>query len=60
MLRYAHLIVALLIGAYIYSPTLGSNSAFQALIQFGIFPAIAASGIAMWQQAQLKKLLRRK
>lgn len=58
-LRYAHLGVALLIGAYVYSPTLSGNSAFQALIQIGVFPIIAVSGIAMWQQPRLMKLIRR-
>jgi hypothetical protein len=58
-LRTAHLVVAALIGAYVYSPSLSGNAAFQALIQFGVFPVIAFSGIAMWQQARLKKLMRR-
>ncbi|MBL3705672.1 hypothetical protein GI582_23500 [Sulfitobacter sp. BDSS02] len=57
--RYTHLAVALLIGAYVYSPTLSSNLAFQALIQFGVFPIIALSGIAMWQQPRWMKLIRR-
>jgi len=58
-LRYAHLVVGLLIGAYVYSPTLSSNLAFAAFIQFAVFPIIVLSGLAMWQQARLIRLFRR-
>ena len=58
-LRYVHLVAGLLIGAYVYSPTLSGNAAFQAMIQLGVFPIIALSGIAMWQQPRLMKLTRR-
>ena len=56
--RYTHLIVAVLLGAYIYSPTLNASAVYQALMQFGVFPVIALSGVAMWQQARLKKWFR--
>lgn len=58
-LRYAHLVVGLLLGAYIYSPTLASSATFEAIIRFGAFPLIALSGVAMWQQARIVRRLRR-
>ncbi len=58
-LRYVHLAIGFAIGAYIYSPTLSSHAVFQMFIQFGVFPFLALSGIAMWQHPRVMKLLRR-
>ena len=53
-LRWIHIIGALLIGTYIYSPF--SNLLwFQLLMQIGIMPALALTGLWMWKPAWFKR-----
>ncbi len=54
-LRWLHLAAAAVIGTYLYSPWAG-NAAFSALALWVAFPAMALSGIAMWQQRRLAAL----
>lgn len=55
--RALHLVGSALIGAYVYSP-LGDLSWFTALMQFGVIPLLALSGLVMWQQARVLRWLR--
>lgn len=57
-LRWTHIIIAVFIGVMLYSP-LGTNDAYLALMRFGVFPLLGLTGIAMWQQPKLGKLLKR-
>lgn len=57
-LRWTHIIIAVFIGVMLYSP-LGTNDAYLALMRFGVFPLLALTGVAMWQQPKLGKLLKR-
>ncbi|MBO6637397.1 MAG: hypothetical protein JJ920_05625 [Roseitalea sp.] len=56
ILRYLHLAAGVAIAAFIYSPTLQSIVAFEAVLRFVVIPAIGISGLLMWKP----KLLRRR
>jgi hypothetical protein len=56
MERAAHLIAALLILGFIYTP-LSDLQAYSLLVRLVVVPVLTASGMAMWQQARLRRLL---
>jgi hypothetical protein len=58
-LRLFHSVVAIVLGLFIYGPW-GDGSLLEASIQYVIFPALALSGLLMWQQPRLNKLMRRR
>ena len=57
-IRTIHLIAAATLGIYFYSPIAGDVT-LKLIIQFVTLPSIVLTGIAMWQQAYLNKLLNR-
>ncbi|MCL9773774.1 hypothetical protein [Vibrio methylphosphonaticus] len=57
VLRWVHIIGALLIGTALYSP-LKSNQSFMTLVLFILVPVVAITGIAMWKQGKLMALLK--
>lgn len=57
VLRWTHLVGAGVIGTYLYSPW-SSLPAFQFAVQVVVFPfLLSVTGLAMWQQARLKRLI---
>ena len=58
VIRIIHLIAATTFGMYFYSPIAG-NESLRLIIQFITLPSIALTGIALWQQAYLNKLINR-
>lgn len=58
-LRWTHIVVAFVLGAFLYSP-LAADPAFATLTKFVAFPAMALSGIIMWQQGRIARLLGRR
>lgn len=56
--RIIYLIAAATFGMYFYSPIAG-NETLRIIIQFFTLPSIALTGLALWQQAYLNKLLNR-
>jgi hypothetical protein len=46
-----------LFGTYLYSP-LADSQWTLALLRYGVFPAMALSGIAIWQQGRLARVFR--
>ena len=58
-IRIIHLIAAATLGLYFYSPIAGDVT-LRLIIQFVTLPSILLTGIALWQQAYLNKLLNRK
>jgi len=58
VIRITHLIAAATLGMYFYSPISG-NETLRLIIQFVTLPGIVVTGIALWQQAYLNKLLNR-
>lgn len=56
-LRYTHMAIAVMLALFIYSPTLREDALYAAVIQFGVFPFVALSGLAMWQQARLTRFI---
>ena len=57
-IRIIHLIAATTLGMYFYSPIAG-DATLRLIIQFVTLPSIVLTGIALWQQAYLNKLLKR-
>jgi hypothetical protein len=58
VIRIIHLIAAVAFGMYFYSPIAGDET-LRLIIQFVTLPSIVLTGIALWQQAYLNKLLNR-
>ncbi|MDZ7702856.1 MAG: hypothetical protein U5L04_00035 [Trueperaceae bacterium] len=56
--RWIHIVGAALLGTYLYSPW-GSEAWFTALMRWGVMPVLVLTGVAMWKQAQVGRLLRR-
>ncbi|MEO1665890.1 MAG: hypothetical protein AAFU54_14735 [Chloroflexota bacterium] len=59
VIRWFHIIGSGFFGAYLYSSTLATNSVFYAIVAYVVFPLMAISGVALWQQPKLMKLLKR-
>ena len=57
-IRIIHLSAAATLGMYFYSPIAGDET-LRLIIQFFTLPSIVLTGIALWQQAYLNKLLKR-
>ncbi|MBL8095259.1 MAG: hypothetical protein JNL73_13910 [Anaerolineales bacterium] len=58
VVRLVHLAIAVLIGAFAYSP-LRLNDTFAAIVQLIVVPVLIVSGIVMWQQPLVIKWLNR-
>ena len=58
VIRIIHLFAAATFGMYFYSPIAGDEP-LRLIIQFVTLPGIALTGIALWQQAYLNKMLSR-
>ena len=56
--RVIHLVVAGLIGVYIYSP-LGTVEWYANLVRASVLPILLITGISMWQMPSLTKWLKR-
>ncbi|MGR5502501.1 hypothetical protein ACQKP3_17370 [Vibrio sp. DNB22_10_4] len=56
VLRWVHILLALLVGAAFYPP-LASSEAYMAATLWGFIPALALTGIGMWKQSSVMKLL---
>jgi hypothetical protein len=56
ILRYGHLLAGTLNVFFIYTP-LGDVRAFQLLVQIILVPVIVITGVWMWQQARVRKLI---
>jgi hypothetical protein len=57
-LRICHLTFGMLLMPYIYSP-LGDIATFEWVVRITLFPLSVVTGIAMWQQAKLRRVLAR-
>lgn len=57
LVRLLHLLEGAAIALFVYSP-LGADPAYRALVQWVIVPAVAMSGIMLWQQPRVLRLLR--
>ena len=56
ILRYSHLFTGMLNVFFIYTP-LGDVWEFQLLVQIILVPVIIITGVWMWQQARIRKLI---
>ena len=57
--RILHIIEAIVLGAFIYGPW-QDGSLLEASIQYFFFPTLAISGLVLWQQPRIMKMLRKK
>jgi hypothetical protein len=55
LIRNLHLAASPFIGAFVYSSALRENDAFLAVIQWGVFPLVAAAGLALWLGPRLAR-----
>jgi hypothetical protein len=56
ILRYSHLLAGMLNVFFIYTPH-GAVWAFELLVRIILVPVIIITGVWMWQQAKVRKLL---
>ena len=56
-LRAFHLVVAGLIGAYLYSP-LGNVDWYVNLVRISVVPVLLLTGLSLWQMPALTKFLK--
>jgi len=47
-LRNVHLAAAPFVGAFVYSSALREIEVFTAVVQWVVFPLVAAAGLALW------------
>jgi hypothetical protein len=53
--RAAHLLAATVLLAYVYAPF---GTQLEDVVRFAVFPALALTGIAMWQAARIRRAAR--
>ncbi|QIN80132.1 hypothetical protein GBA65_18205 [Rubrobacter marinus] len=58
ILRWTHVLVGFLIGVFVYTSARDSET-FVLLMQAAVLPAVILTGAWMWQQARIRRLLRR-
>ena len=54
-IRNIHLFGSPFVGAFIYSDALRQVGAFAALVQWGLFPLMAAAGLLLWMAPQIAR-----
>lgn len=57
--RAVHLLAGVVLGTYVYAPAAVAQP-LQLALQFVVVPAIVLSGLFMWKQAQIRRLMRRR
>ena len=55
LIRNLHLAASPFIGAFVYSGALRQSEAFLVLIQWVVFPLVAAAGLALWLGPRLSR-----
>jgi hypothetical protein len=55
LIRNLHLAASPFIGAFVYSGALRENDAFRSVIQWVVFPLVAAAGLALWLAPRLAR-----
>jgi D-alanyl-lipoteichoic acid acyltransferase DltB (MBOAT superfamily) len=50
--RWVHIVLSAVLGTFLYSPW-GGEPIFSAVMQWFVFPAMALSGLWMWQGSRL-------
>jgi archaellum biogenesis protein FlaJ (TadC family) len=56
--RITHLVAALVLVLYVYLPLGSMPLLTTTVVQFGVLPLLAATGLLMWQWTRLRKRLR--
>ncbi|MDX2162977.1 MAG: hypothetical protein SF162_16800 [bacterium] len=58
-MRIVHLLTAVVVGTFIYSPW-SADPTFAAAVRFIVLPLLSLTGLIMWQQARLGKWIRQR
>ena len=56
LMRLLHLAVAVVAGLVIYLPLIPAETA-RLVLAVGVIPLLALSGVGLWQQARLRRLI---
>jgi high-affinity Fe2+/Pb2+ permease len=56
ILRWAHILIGLFVGTYVFVPELHADPFWTGITQYGV-SAMLISGIWMWQQARISRWL---
>lgn len=56
--RLAHLVAGVVLVAYVYAPG-GLGPAFEAAVRWVVLPAVAGSGLLMWQWPKVRRWARK-
>ncbi len=56
VLRFCHLLTGMMLVPFVYSP-LGDVAAFEWVVRIALVPLTIITGLSMWHQAKLRKLL---
>ena len=59
ILRITHMVGGFFMGLYIYAPFPRQSPQFDLIMQVLVVPLVLLTGIGMWQQGKLMKLLNR-
>lgn len=60
LIRNVHLAASPFIGAFVYSGAPRENAAFLSVIQWIVFPLVAAAGLALWLGPRLARRSQRR
>jgi hypothetical protein len=52
--RAVHLLGAIVLFVYLYAP----SAPLEDVVRFAVFPALALTGVAMWQAARIRRAIR--
>ena len=55
LIRHVHLAASPFIGAFVYAGALRESEVFLAVIQWVVFPLVAAAGLALWLGPRLSR-----
>lgn len=55
LIRNLHLAASPFMGAFVYSSALRANDIFVAVMQWGVFPLMAAGGLLLWLGPRLSR-----
>jgi hypothetical protein len=55
LIRNLHLAASPFMGAFVYSGALRANDTFVAVMQWGVFPLMAAGGLVLWLGPRLAR-----
>lgn len=59
LVRSIHLVVGALAGFFLYAQPLFTDATARAALAYGVVPLLGVTGLMLWQQPKVMRLLRR-